>query len=366
MTISAVGSSEHKVCQSQKDLAKTFRAIFARCVQKIANDYEERKCDAKKNLEALKKGIWYGAEYAEALQSHKQSKRLDYMRNKGHFLVGLFPKPFSQLLKNEQYPENLSCLKKKSCAAVVKPEYKASEALKSFENELAILDCGSTTQLAFYQALLEVWGEEKFNVIFDPSSSTPLTITPQTGTDSPILPFMPLSAEPKKLEGKEWAAGDILYFRNLSTDSPRKSASTPPYHSKHPFGISPGQWVTCLSNQKVTGFGLQSGGYTQEEIKDVLCVEYNKEPDRGFYASEEVRTYFMEGRHLYEKTAQFTISKADFEKQGGGEIVVCLEPNAELIWSVYQAKHDEAQVIVMRNVVLWKLRMKAIERSSLN
>ena len=140
----------------------------------------------------------------------------------------------------------------------------------------SVLDCGNATQLAYYKAILDVVGSEKFDALFS-GDTLRLKITQNgiTDSESPISYFSEYtSASKKRLTGKigkrPLNIGEECHFKGLKF-----------YANKHPTGFA-GGWTVIyvgdnqLGEQLFVAHGFESS-ITEREINRLLVELYNRE-----------------------------------------------------------------------------------------
>lgn len=126
----------------------------------IVREREERDATYKSNPDVLKKGFWYGNTYYRALKETKAFSVLESIRRCGFFYDGLPPDGFTEI-------EDASYLNKtRILSYTLKEGVKPTEALRSIRETLCFIDCQIALEIAYYEVLLELLGEEVFNQYF--------------------------------------------------------------------------------------------------------------------------------------------------------------------------------------------------------
>ncbi|MEN9654015.1 MAG: hypothetical protein RL235_127 [Chlamydiota bacterium] len=234
-----------------------------RCVSSvfaaIITDAERRA--SSRDPRVLQQGFYGANEYAVLLSDTDSAKaRYEYLRDNNCFYHGQPPKGFDRI-------DCESSLTQKECNGYqLRTGVKPSDGLKNVANTFCLIDCGEAVEFAYYCVLLEAFGEDKFNEYFKADGDNPL----QFRTDiykTPLRHFFDakLSAPPASIQ-----LGDHVYFANLSA-----------YHVRHRDGDAAGYHAICVEDgatPKFLGFGLDSGGLTEEEVIQVLVKAYNAEP----------------------------------------------------------------------------------------
>ena len=130
---------------------------------------------------------------------------------------------------------------------------------------LSFIGCGETVQIAFYEALRDVLGTEKFDILFAANSSTPLTFQ-FNDIDNPINRLLEYSAPPK-----EFVKGRSYQFEN-----------TPYYACKLMNGDALGYTTLCCDDtpgkETFTTLGLSPEGMTRKQINQKMLEECNRDP----------------------------------------------------------------------------------------
>lgn len=279
-------------------------------VQLIANDYLTRISEYHTNISQLSRGYFYGNEYYRALKELGNNGRIYCLKQKHAFFNIFSNSPYFEPicqnlvrdLANDAFIPGIRIKKDRIVrqdtltGELIREDVKPSEALNSLKNHLVFMGCGEACQIAYYLALLEILGQEKFDIIFAYSSKTPLSICFEDMQRNPVYV---LFSDKKYLVETELKKGDMVYFQN-----------SPEYETKHYTGEGKGFWtIVCSENgdkiKKFTGFGLKPEGITSEELKEVFRLEFNKSPlltnalseqlapivqkQAGFYANHELR-----------------------------------------------------------------------------
>lgn len=167
---------------------------------------------------------------------------------------------------------------------VLKEGQKAADAIKSLFNGITVVDCGTAITICFYNTLLQIVGEEKFNAYFSEHMShvvMKITISPLTfGTL--IDDFCRFSKDAyHETEGsinhRPLKIGDMCSFHGVHF-----------YGNKHCAG-SAGNWNVIyvgdnpLKKQLFMGHGFLKP-MTEEEIYALELEEYNKERTKEDFA----------------------------------------------------------------------------------
>jgi hypothetical protein len=300
--------------ETQHRLAET----TVRVAQEMAADNEMRMGSYTHQIEVLNEGVYYPNQYYSALKTKKQTKRLEWHKQKGNFFHGYASsKYFEQRLD----PRNLTT-GIEPYSYRIKRGVLPHEALAAFRKGPSLISCGDLCQTAFYEAIREVLGNEKFDLLFAADSPTPFHLgfnTPSLGIYALIIP----AAQRKK--------GDLVYFTNASS-----------YCERHVNGEARGYVTICMSNdspeKKYTTLGLSSQGVTVEAMKEVMLQECNAVP-----IGMEIVTEDMARRIIDYPPAERAMTMQELEQQGGGTILASLELNAERIDQLAKASLEKAR-----------------------
>ncbi len=213
-----------------------------------------------KNINAKPKdahGIWYPDEYEQYCKENGIEYKKEYITGYTN------PEFWEQIGERETF--------------MMKKGKKASNALQAFLNGLTLGDCGNMMVACQYAALLEVFGEEKFNLIFDPESN-PIVIS-QMMTGNPVqssgyfFEFTPGAEEALigTVGNRPIKKGDMCHIAGVSF-----------YTLRHPTGTSAGENVICVGkNEKgedlFYGFdgAFKDKPLTEREIRSLLLENYN-------------------------------------------------------------------------------------------
>jgi len=266
----------------------------------------------------LQRGAYYSNQYYEALKQTNQKKIIEEFRERGDFFHGYSSQAHFTHLPGPTDTQKLPM------AYRIKPGIKSSDALRSYQNSLTFTDCGNACAIGMYHALLNVWGEEKFNRIFSSSSKTPLVIS----TISPSDSLRPLYI-PKTVPDKRYRVGEIVHFSNIQ----------PQYNRKHRQGEGAGFNVVCSDanpkHPKFVGFGLPVDGASPQQIEQLLLDEYNKIP----LADKEILPSWLASHHSQEVYSPMTLNQ--FKELGGGKVVGVIGFNYDLIEKMAKVSPEE-------------------------
>lgn len=280
-------------------------------IKKMAEDSESRIHGYNKNIKLLEKGMFYPNDYYSALKSINQQARLQWFIQKNAFYHGYaHSKHFLNI-------EDKTSVTQKEQGVFSLPSTTPSLAIDAYREGLTFTDCEKFCKTAYYTAIRDTFGEEKFNKFFNP-----LLIRSSTRDDqiSSYLDSVPISGE------KDVMKGDLIYV-----------SSHPFYLAKHINGEDSGQWAMCVDDsvpKKYLGFGLDSRGVTLAEIQMSLKESYNQDPiDVNFVtqaiAEKIASTYSPEQKKITASFKDHQFGTSEFLKQGGQLMPNILRINVE-------------------------------------
>lgn len=275
-------------------------------------------------------GIFYPNSYFERLKAKGQTRRLEWLRERGHFYHGFAPKSHFTHLSSATSPT-----KKEFMGYQLKPGKLPSESLKALRTGLTLLGCGEACQLAQYEALNEILGDDKFNALFAADSSTPLSM----GYNSPCNPLTCLmTIEDRPVVAKKLQPGMIVHIHNTIF-----------YSSKHINGEAQGSNVIYIGDGKFLGLGHNPQGITLQEIKRDLIREYNKPNDLDTavvteqVAQKILSSYTQEYLQFRQELKHHTIQSFEANDIGGTFAPRIVDLDYEKVHRLYTASIKEAR-----------------------
>lgn len=241
---------------SKEELRTIITDLFVQKFKGIVSDNHQRMQGYKTNSRVLNQGMYYANDYYLALVDMKQTKRLDWLRDKGNFFHGYAPVSHFTMLD-----EPRSATGKGICMYRVKPGVSPSDALNEFVKGFSFLGCAEAITVSMYLTVLDMIGKEKFDAIY----SQPVTAL-NIGDSDPIATHLILMS---CTEG-EMEKGMFGYM-----------AGHPYYSYKHPNGEERGFNVLCSEvNEErkpiFLAFGLDPQGVDEDEVAQALVNGYNK------------------------------------------------------------------------------------------
>lgn len=220
----------------------------------------------------------------------------------------------------------------------------ASEAINVLIAGPSVLDCGNATQLAYYKAILDVIGSEKFDTLFS-SKILRLKITQNGITDSeaPIYYFSDYTFASKKnfsageIGKRPLNIGETCYFQGIKF-----------YTIKHPAGFSNGWNVIYVGNNEseeqlfiAHGFELPM---TEKEINKLLVELYNEKrtaEDERYIAKYTAKytAEYPDLKKMYDRNANYTVPiELKDEKVEGFLIESCQKLKSDIIARAFEVE----------------------------
>ena len=276
----------------------------------MAADTQARMAGYKEDVQKLKSGAFYPNAYAMALQEKKNMVMFEWHRDRGNFFHGHAPVKYFSKVKDPGCPSGIAPME-----FLLKPGILPEAALDSFATELALLDCGTCTMIAYHQALLSELGSEKFNALFSAASLTPLRIAGNAFQHVPITALLRTVPDDAPLK-----RGQVVGF-----------AGIPTYSNKHANGEAPNFNVICseaatAGNERFVGHGLSGDGVDLGGLNQVFVDEYNAAPVGLEIFDTKLRARIM--GPVSQKTLDLSkhqISLGEFEKLGGARLAERME-----------------------------------------
>lgn len=306
---------ELRLCTSALEALQTLTALGQK---------KSKACLTK--VSALNTGAYYPDEYYALLEkmlkgpftdtSKKQLKeRMERMTTDGSFYHGIAPKKTFESMPCKQTATGLM-----PCAYVLKNStVLPSQALMSILEDqcLIFIDCRGAIQIAYYKALLDVLGQEKFDYLFAADGPIPFTLGPLKNV---LLKFLTKTCSSLK-------DGCWLYKSNTTY-----------YADKHVNGLETGFHLLYI-DKHYFGFGLETTGKTGAELDQFLMACYNTEPKNNEGLSTKVSDAIQASltstqiATLKERQVH-KISIEEYLKTGGGKIHVIRYWNIDLIQGI--------------------------------
>ncbi len=302
----------------------------------IVKDNTRRMEGFTEDSQLLTNGIFYPADYFEALKKAAKSSLSEYLRNTNAFFHGYTSPRHFDLVNDRLSPSG-----KKVACFVLKNGVLPSEALHAMKNGLSLLGCGEVCQIAQYAAVEDVLGVEKFNALFSSDSPTPLMIGARV-PENPIarLRLYLMQVDPPQAQIQK---GDQVFIQNVNT-----------YPFKHVLSHAQAFNVLCLNAtpgcQKFTGLGLPPEGLPHDHINEVLLGEFNLPQnswERLSSTCKEICEKIFK-KHLLKavelKDTQLT--PESFKAEGGGILQIVCALDAERITALANSTLAEARKLL--------------------
>jgi hypothetical protein len=225
----------------------------------IVRESNERASTFRENPDVLKKDFWYANTHYQALKQTKAFDVLNVLREHDCFYEGLPPDGFTEV-EDPDYLNGIRILSYR-----LKEGIKPSDALRSTRESLCYIDCQMAIELAYYEVLLDLLGENKFDDYFRFDGKHPLALDPDIFS-TPLQDFIVFTPCPLT----EMRQGDQRYFAN-----------DPLYCSRHLHGEAQGYHTLCIQTSpelRVIAFGLTPEGLSEDELFDVCVEDFNLKP----------------------------------------------------------------------------------------
>lgn len=340
---------EHKaggaICEKQS-LNERLGEFAVATLQKISRENRERMEGYSEKPTLLNKGVFYANEYFGALEalskqplaeatSQAVKRRLESLTQSGAFFHGTAP---SSHFRPEESAH--SATGKKIATYLLKDKsIKPSEALDTILNGsgLIFLSCAEACQVAYYAALRNELGDEKFDILFGFDSPTPFSVG--MGVENILNPMYLFIEDDLKPKSKPIAKGDWGFF--VGPDI---------YTAKHLNGEG-GNW-NVLFNKSIDGtrssigLGLNPEGESDAEIELDFLREFNAKPmgRNGLTAKvwEKIQASYPKGQiEQAERIQDLQIELRHLRAHNGGKIVLVRRWNKERVQQLIDASPAE-------------------------
>lgn len=255
--MSSAGFSMEKTADlkgPQRALNQTVLSEF-RLIVKQQWDQEQNIRD----ITVLNDGLWYPVDYILALNMHAEGN--DEIKEK---LVALFrSNRHKKGLANSRY----FYMNRSPMSYFLKDMAAPSEAITNLSEAVNLIDSAMAIQIAFYRAILKMYGEKKFDAYFSNKRDLPM-LAPQVSQT--MLADMCDFISPDEAR-QEAGAVSFVYHHLL-------------YSAKNLFEPD-GQYFMVESesqdNPKYIGFGLGINALTLDQIKNHMINKFNYPPKSG-------------------------------------------------------------------------------------
>ncbi len=272
--------------------------LFFEEFQTICSEYNSRLRQTKEEcrstrLEALKGGLWYPSEYMQQLEDNGCKTRLTWLKKRDCCLIGLAPKVFEQPTLESPMEYDL------------KTEVSPSHAIDILGHELMFVDCAISIQIGILRSLRKVLTEDQFNKLLD--NRMCLSGDINKSSVSRFIKHRLFRCGMGTIGERPLYDGEVVYFSN-----------TEHYVSKHLLGYLGGYNVAFSyvdGVQKYFGYGLEDGGFSENELNAFLVDQFNEDPcDISRFFSDKVSV----SREGLVDNSELKISYNDLIKQKGG------------------------------------------------
>jgi hypothetical protein len=253
--------------------------VFIEKTQSLLIQADERKRSYLTDSQVLEKGFWYQNEYFVALREMERKTekswsgvfwnwmyptKLDLFKRDNTFYHGYPPEGFSHVA------DTSSITGKRVISYVLEPGQSAVQGLANLREKFSLIDCQTLLEIALYEVLLEVLGEERFNRCFQADGPDALKVDRQI-SETPLEKWMKTKDTKKgSLNNRPVRKGEAAYFGNV-----------PIYTYKHPEEDLGGFHVVCMeggAQAKFLAFGLSSEGASEIGIIDHFIAGFQAEP----------------------------------------------------------------------------------------
>jgi hypothetical protein len=311
------------------ELVERFNNRVVEVIKEIVADNFRRMQPDIDSKDALNGGCFYGNEYYRILKNRGEVDRLNWFLNKGSFFHGYAsPKHFTMLNDREKVTKitpNFFLIKKG-----VTP----CEALDAIRKGISFIGCGEACQIAYYEGIKTLFGEEKFNALFSANSKSPFAI----GLDSLRNPLNVLFTHTENPDVIN--KGEMAFYSN-----------TPSYSLKHINGEAAAYCAMCcdatVGEETFTTLGLAPGGSTASEISQKLLDEYNAAPINNEIVTQEVglrilNSFPAQALALSKLLADKKFDMESFSQSGGGKLLRKYVPDFQRIAQLEKLSLEKA------------------------
>lgn len=323
---------EREPVSEKQSLNERLGEFAVATLQKISRENREKMKGYSKTPSLLNKGIFYANEYYSALKAVKATsnvvkQRLKSLTKSGAFYHGTAPS--SHFRPQEGFPR--SATGKAPMTYLLKDKnIKASDALDTILNGsgLIFLSCAEACQIAYYAALRNELGNEKFDILFGFDSPTPFSVG-MTSVSNPMYLFI---KDDRKPQSKPIGKGDWGCY--VGPDI---------YGEKH-FNGEGGNWNVLFDEPidgtlSSIGLGLKPEGESDAEIELDFLREFNAEPMGIKGLTAEVWRRIPNAQVNQRKDQQLTL--LELRAHGGGQLVLVRRWNKERVQQLIDASPAE-------------------------
>lgn len=156
------------------------------CIQRLLEESNAAYSNCTTQPELLQKRIWSPIKLREACLKLKQPKMIAWLSANNKEMLGYLPPKYFERIKDEFDPTKYRAMEFR-----IKNDVKPSDALEAAFNGLTICDGTVACQLVRYKALLTLFGEAKFNRLFDKAVGQQMKISwSHTDREQPMNLFL--------------------------------------------------------------------------------------------------------------------------------------------------------------------------------
>lgn len=199
---------------------------------------------------------------------------------------------------------------------VLAEDVEATEALSALNNTFSLIDCTMAYEIAFYNIILLLVGEEKFNKTFGNNVKTPLSVNCNGSFSTPLEKYLSTDVTllndnytEKLIRPSTAKEGTICYFCNHKD-----------YEKKHPLGGRRGFNAMVVNTKDgcpyFTSFGLRGDGLKYKEICYELIKSFNLSIFDD-YCLPDLSLSFMNDEEVFSFKDKI-ITLREFYDNGGG------------------------------------------------
>lgn len=323
-------SETGKLSESEARTQLTSKAVEV--MRSIVAANQENMANYKSNPKVLDAGIYYPNDYYKALKSLNQQKRIDFLIQNGSFWHGFASTSHFKMIpapKGREYPTGFI-----GCCFVLKEGVLASDALASLRQKTTLIGCAEVCQIAYYEAIKHLFGDDKFNSLFAANSSTPFMIG--QSVKNPIAHLIRAIPAGSKIE-----FGQSVQFKNA-----------PIYRLKHLNGGGFSFCTLCVDstpgNEKFTTLGLDAMGLTHNQVNGKLAVLFNDSPVGLKTVTDEVASFVCNEEILFmsKELEDKKFTEAQLKENKLGEIGTRAEIGADRIVKLANTSTEIARILL--------------------
>lgn len=284
------------VRRAPEDVLKQLVIVSQKAILDLAKHAQARLKGAENDSKLLHSGVYLPCDYYGVLVQKGQQQRITDLRDK--MISG---KPANRFFFGYVNAKHFHLVVPKApktpYSYMIKEGAKPSEALKTLMTEgLTFLNDTQAQVYAQFVALLEVFGEEKFNALFGADSPAKLTLSHSIQQ----RPFDKLMEKKTfDVNKKDVKVGQWVYFRDVQRDP--KS-----YDFQHRGGVH----ALCVQQDLFGAFGLDPRGVSSDGVARSLC----------FRSPIDLQMFPADFQKEYAVSPSQPLTYDRFIQQGGGQL----------------------------------------------